>query len=564
MEKYLVSVETVKIKEFLFSTNKLKCIQGASYLLDYINNVGIREVLNKYGIKNTKISYFKLEEIFEKNGDINELYNLIKDDDVIYIAAGNAKFFVNYPEEIVLKIKDEIEKLYLNLAPNSKIVIEYVKVNETDNISNIIYNLSKKVAIKKNLGFFINNIDLPYLKKCKLSKEHAEISHEDLKDYNKIFDILSNGRYEKLGKYDYVYETLLYNDIFEYIKSNINVLKEQLKNLCDSKYYISTSTFLKIVFSNLCKEISADSLSFYNLLSNKFPEFEIYSKIEDYAEVKNDRFIGFMYSDGDSLGDYIRKSNEKYQTNEEYLKFIKTFSIKLDYVTKSSLLDSLNKNFEENDKKIGAFLIVGGDDVCALFEVSKSLNVCMDYVEIFEEKMKKLNMNEITTSSGLLFVKPSVPIHLMFEQSLILQKNSKNKRFQENDKKGYIDFQNISSQGNTSISAYRQKLSEYNVINRAYKVENFKKLLSDIKNLKKSKFPKNKLRKIYEIKTDKDMYPIEKNWAILNYLFKIKNQNIVQELWDISKFENINEQSTNVICDGILDIIELYDYLEVN
>ena len=39
INKFLVSIETVKIKDFIFSTNKLKLIRGASYLLDYMNQV---------------------------------------------------------------------------------------------------------------------------------------------------------------------------------------------------------------------------------------------------------------------------------------------------------------------------------------------------------------------------------------------------------------------------------------------------------------------------------------------------------------------------------------------
>ena len=50
MERFIVAIETVKIKEFLFSTNKLKVIRGASYLLDYLNQVEVPKILDKNGI----------------------------------------------------------------------------------------------------------------------------------------------------------------------------------------------------------------------------------------------------------------------------------------------------------------------------------------------------------------------------------------------------------------------------------------------------------------------------------------------------------------------------------
>ena len=48
--RFLVSIETVKIKDFIFNTDKLKTIRGASYLLDYLNQVEVPRILKKYGL----------------------------------------------------------------------------------------------------------------------------------------------------------------------------------------------------------------------------------------------------------------------------------------------------------------------------------------------------------------------------------------------------------------------------------------------------------------------------------------------------------------------------------
>ena len=65
MAKFIVAIETVKIKEFLFSTNKLKVIRGASYLLDYLNQVEVPKIIKKD--------------------------NRVEEKDIIYVGAGNAK-----------------------------------------------------------------------------------------------------------------------------------------------------------------------------------------------------------------------------------------------------------------------------------------------------------------------------------------------------------------------------------------------------------------------------------------------------------------------------------------
>ena len=80
MVKFIVAIETVKIKEFLFSTNKLKVIRGASYLLDYLNQVEVPKIIKKD--------------------------NRVEEKDIIYVGAGNAKFFVERDT------KEEAERIH--------------------------------------------------------------------------------------------------------------------------------------------------------------------------------------------------------------------------------------------------------------------------------------------------------------------------------------------------------------------------------------------------------------------------------------------------------------------
>ena len=101
MAKFIVAIETVKIKEFLFSTNKLRVIRGASYLLDYLNQVEVKKILK------------------EKNR--------VKEEEIIYISAGNAKFFVERStkeeaEQVVKEIIAEVKEKYEIEAPGVKVV----------------------------------------------------------------------------------------------------------------------------------------------------------------------------------------------------------------------------------------------------------------------------------------------------------------------------------------------------------------------------------------------------------------------------------------------------------
>ena len=111
--RFLISIETVKIKDFIFSTNKLKLIRGASYLLDYMNQVEVPRILKKYGLE------YKAKELVNEIYDINDDDKFLKQVDekiddaidkrILYIGAGNAKFLVDSKEtakNICKEIKD--------------------------------------------------------------------------------------------------------------------------------------------------------------------------------------------------------------------------------------------------------------------------------------------------------------------------------------------------------------------------------------------------------------------------------------------------------------------------
>ena len=132
--RFLVSIETVKIKDFIFNTDKLKTIRGASYLLDYLNQVEVPRILKKYGLifDNKKLS----KKIYSLNDDefLKDIDKKIDDfisKEIIYIGAGNAKFFVG-SEETAKKICEEVKITYEKMAPSVKVVAEYDIVGEND------------------------------------------------------------------------------------------------------------------------------------------------------------------------------------------------------------------------------------------------------------------------------------------------------------------------------------------------------------------------------------------------------------------------------------------------
>ena len=548
-KRFLVSIETVKIKDFIFSTNKLKVIRGASYLLDFLNQVEIPEILKKY------------------NFTFPETQNGKKvDENIIYINAGNAKFFTEN-EEIAKKIIKEIKEKYEEIAPGAKIVATFEKEKDEDEekIWDLFDRAAEKTAIEKNKGFSTLNIDLPFVQKCAICNNNpAEFKKNDIEIENR------------------------------------NVLENESDGICKE-------CLQKIRYSGKIKK-DEKKIGFYSTFKSQFQnkeefnDFEPAKEISEYKDGKS--FIGFMYADGDSLGDFLKNIKQKFQkikdyseAKKQYLEFYGKFSEKLDEITRGQLIEVIKEMREQfpymkgnksNKKNYGEFLIVGGDDVCAIFPPNLVFEISQRYQEKFqiameefwknenEDWQEKESKNNITTSCGVVIAKHKTPLHYLFDQSLKLQKSAKKARYEyfskeENKfdfKKGFIDFQVIGSEGTVNISEFRKNV--INLMERPYIIDKFKnnikvKTFNDFKKelleLIDSKFPKNKLREFYEIKrkyNNKEFFIKLDSIDLVENIRNKKQREIAKKIFFGGEFlENGNTNLKN-----IFDIIEVYDFIQ--
>lgn len=605
MAKFIIAIETVKIKEFLFSTNKLKVIRGASYLLDYLNQVEVPKILKKNGI--TK-------------------------ENIIYVGAGNAKFFVekddkDEAEKIVKDIIQEVKETYEKNAPEVKVVglSEIYEENSDKKVWDIFDKLALETAKVKSKGFPILNIDLPFVEKCEANgDEIAEISVKTLKeDLKKIIEEKrSKSFYFKIEEDSLVYENVMKRKI------SLDELEYQVTNLAKKTGKISEGTFWKMVYSNFAKSDNENfdnkAIGFYKYIravKNKDGKKNIETKstIDDFEN--EDSFIGFMYSDGDGLGDFLKnikkifieldkdkETKQKYNINPEkaYLDFLSEFSKGLDTVTKESLTEVLDKIFsveKSETKKWGEFLIVGGDDVCAVFDPTLVLKISNEFQKLFETKMLELmkqiasgNKNKedtpekklpdslksaientkITSSSGVIIAKTKTPMFQLFKQGTKLQKKAKAKRNETKEEgklatTGFIDFQVIGSEGCVDINSFREGISykENNLMERPYsinkisneEVKTMDSLLEIIYKMKKVKFPKNKLRYIYDLKRTDKLEEYQKKMEFINIISKMSKEHI-EFIIDDLKLDYKKQDTFNNNFKNIFDILEIYDFIE--
>ena len=539
-KKIIVSIGVVKIKDFLFSANKSKVISGASYLLDYLNKVEVRQILLK---------------------------NKVEKNDEIYVNAGEALFCVD-TEEKAKKIIKEVKDLYAREAFGTKIVGEYIEKKEDEKIQTTLKKLKELGNIQKNNSLPILNYDFPSIEKCEINPtEPAEIYFKNLeKDLKKLGFTIEGKELILKDKKD---------------KISLEHLKQEIQSLAEKTGKISEATLRKIIASNILKDgniTKEKEVGFYQYLNKFNVDIDIEKNIDDFDN-KND-FIGFMYSDGDSLGEFLEKV--EVGDSEEYLKFKKKFSEALDNITKYSLAKTLKEVFKnvEKEKRWGKFAIVGGDDVCAIFDSTLVLEISSRFQKEFQERMKKrmdiltkyrkeLKDVWITSSSGVVIAKKKTPMFQLFKQATKLQKNAKEKRYSLNpkDKKtGFIDFQVIGSEGRADIIGFRENVS--NLIERPYAIEIKEKssgikkigdLLNVIKKMKRIDFPTTKLRYIYELKKNLELEDFEKKWDFVNVLSKMDKKHIefIKEIMMDKDYEKFNESF-----DNIFDIIEIYNFVD--
>ena len=614
--RFLVSIETVKIKDFIFSTNKLKLIRGASYLLDYMNQVEVPRILKKYGLE------YKAKELVNEIYDINDDDKFLKQVDekiddaidkrILYIGAGNAKFLVD-SKETAKNICKEIKEIYKSIAPSAKVVAEYYEIKENEKLWDGIDELAQKTAEKKSEGFPMLNIDLPFVVKCDLSgTEPAVVSYKSIDEDLEKIEIHRSGK-------DF--------DKKEQVEDTVTAIKNVIK---EGKLNISEESAVKIKYSNKMIKDDVNEIGFYSIIKKALKDdIHLNTEIENYAI--GDSFIGFVYSDGDGLGDFLKNVKKVYTTEEKYLKFMRKFSVILDRNTKYVLKEVIKKMYENGkfvnkklilkdgrlkyeiingEKKIveksviGEFLIVGGDDVCAVFPADLALEISAEFQKQFEEKMKKFTENEnknneeknpenITSSCGVVFAKDKTPMFKLFEQGLKLQKLAKWKRYNENQNRkkdavrtGYIDFQVIGNEGNVNLKEYRKKWydefdkekngNQLHISKRPYSInkldekvsESIDTLIKNVKKLKNENFPNTKIRYIYDLKKDETKTDNEKIMESINILSKMSEEDIkvLNDLWGIKDkmkldFESGNEKFKELF-DNIFDILEIYDFIQ--
>jgi len=137
-KKYLVLLDADRIKEYVFSTNKLKEIRGASAILDNLNLVETKKIASKYKAA------------------------------VIYVGGGTGKFWFTDKSEAE-EFTTAIEKIYQKETHTASITSWIEERKEHDNFKDVLDRAEKQIRRKKeSKKYSMQLCSNEYFKYCEL------------------------------------------------------------------------------------------------------------------------------------------------------------------------------------------------------------------------------------------------------------------------------------------------------------------------------------------------------------------------------------------------------------
>ncbi len=504
-EKYLVLLDVDKIYNYVFATNKLKEIRGASAILANLN-LAETEVL-------CKSKKYKYEKIFIGGGSGK----------IIFHDIDNAKKFCKELEEIYRKRTN-------GDASITTAIVDYDEIN----FKKSIYHGEKE--LRKNKDSKYNNCQLMsdhYFKTCESSGIlPAEILDED--GINRKF--ISSAIHKKREEAKKV-SNLFFDDFNKYIKNS--ALEDKIKNKWEVLFSKSPDDKSLPEDINSIGEFSDRYIGLIyadgNRIGQKLQEL---SSEKDYAEFSNCILESINQSIFESLAENLEPA-ENFKT-EKYFPF-EILLIGGDDVLVVVPADKAIKiaiDFCENFKrKTKAKLPDKNISISAgvvITHANYPMHKMIDYAEqLLKIAKRKGNENPDEEENHIDF---------MINKGALLNE--------------------VNDIRDEEYSYSADDISKINLLQRPYKTKDLNNLIQKISNLKNSKFPHSRLKQMY-----KSLFR-GKNQAMLDYCLllsrldeKTSRKIIKEEFFDeCGLFPWV--KTSRGLETPFVDLIELYDFVE--
>ena len=327
------------------------------------------------------------------------------------------------------------------------------------------------------------------------------------------------------------------------------------------------------------------------------------NQIADRSKPRN--YIGFIYADGNRMGETIKTMGELFPDDMEAKQAYKAFSTIVDQATREAaveavldcgVIDSREKTRRSLSHFVPAeFVLAGGDDLVLVVPAHVALHVTARFLTLFLERTRHLQERWVaqgqlarcfapgglTTSAGVVLAHASYPASQLMDLAGELMKLAKRKAAalaRSNHYEGTLDFAVLHTPGSERIKQRRQAEYVYEDKARAltiqrterpYTAQDLVQLLIQIQALKDTAVPRSKLKALYPVLFQSVMQAqfeaqhIKERLQVTGALNIAALRDLVSSL-ELFPFraQTSKIQTSKTWSTPLSEIIELYDFVQ--
>jgi hypothetical protein len=541
--RFLVVIETQKVKSYLFASPIMRETRGASVLLDLLNRKKTDEIL--------------------KTSDL-------RDYEIVYLGGGTGRIFFEC-EEDAEKFKSEVLNIYRQETVNARVSVEIVPRKDDESFTEwmsrgVRQSQQNKLGQSKGIPILAGRWIQPCTS-CGL--EPAEkILHE-------------HGEH-RLCRACLLKRQEISNHLYKKIKPRKK--QEWLLSLASDLRKHYTDQF---IFTTLAQHAEDSNYRVY--LPQDFDDIGRVSRPSNY--------MGFIYADGNRMGEVVKDLGEKFADEKDVRLAYKAFSEIMDQATREAAVEAVWEvvDIKKDDKfrfVPAEFIMAGGDDLMLAVPGHNALDVAILFMEKFQKKTielqheykKKKQLSKsfsdvgLTTSAGVVIAHAHYPVSDLMALAGELMKIAKTKAARlaetKGEQTGTLDFMVLTEAGSEPIKDRRKREYtgdlnsglEIRLTERPYTTAKARWLLTTIRALKNSKVPRSKLKALYPVlfqghmQAQFDALRIKERLKITGDLKRSAPLNkLVTAILPIFPFRKHDDNSWST---PLTEIIELYDFIQ--
>ncbi|MEW6519079.1 MAG: hypothetical protein AB1461_06660 [Thermodesulfobacteriota bacterium] len=482
--KYLVAIETQKVKSYLFASPFMRETRGASVLLDFLNRKEIKE----------QILINFPDDIYEE----------------IYLGGGTGRILFK-DEDHSQRFRNQVHDLYRKATTNAKIAVEWAERKNGENFGSWISRVVNET--RKNKTGRMQGVPIlagRWLQPCSSCGQEpaCDVFHEHGEHR------LCRSCQQKRTQVNCLYR-------------NIKPSRSGYKTLKPADYLQKTYSE-EFIFTTLARY--NEKAGYLTLLPQDFDDIGCESKPSNY--------MGFLYADGNRMGEFVKKIGADHTSDTAQKKSLRVFSEIVDRATREAAVEAVLECIEIKEEQTedglarripAEFIMAGGDDLMLALPAHNALDVAVRFLELFQQKTVKLQHDiedfkpplsfaprGLTSSAGVVLAHAHYPVSDLMSIAADLMKFAKQKsadlanRDASGEKKGEItgtlDFMVISESSSEAIKQRRKKEYEpgttqtgdkIRLTERPYTTNEAACFLNTIRKLKEGKTPRTKLKALY-------------------------------------------------------------------